>query len=267
MSTPSQLIDQKQWDEGWKSTTVQNWQPLDSSPTPGQQAWAAYLLAHVSDGAKVLEIGCGNSHALPFLARVKKAEVWGIDFAPNGLESAQYGLDREGVSGKLVLGDALARNDLPDAYFDIVLSMGVIEHFPPPTNSAALSQFGRYLQPNGRMITEIPNMVGFVGMVTRSLDRDLYDQHIRLDKDDLDRIHLAAGLEVVDCARYIGGFDIYTLNHDRLKMRLPKPIYWPLLKSAAGVQRIYRRLFVGHDSQALSPYTVGTYRKPLTAPT
>jgi len=224
------------------------------------------LLGHVSEHAKVLEIGCGNSHTLPFLARVKKAEVWGIDFAPNGLESAQYGLDSEGVTGKLVLGDALNKNDLPDAYFDVILSMGVIEHFPPPSNTAALAQFSRYLHPNGQMITEIPNMVGFVGVVTRSLDRELYDQHICLGKNELDRIHQTAGLELVDCARYIGGFDIYTLNHDRLKTRISTPIYWLLLKSAAGVQRIHRRLFAGHDSQALSPYVVGTYRKTSSEP-
>ena len=57
------------------------------------------------------------------------AEVWGFDFAPAGVSSAQAALRRVGKKGTIVQADLFAENPIPTDYFDVVFSGGFIEHF------------------------------------------------------------------------------------------------------------------------------------------
>src|SRR5574341_2228508 len=197
MTDYRQLVDIQEWDRSWQNQVGRHWQPLDYRPTHAQQRWIQYLMDHVPEKAKVLEIGCGGSQTLPFLARRKHAEVWGIDYSPVGVQSALAGLAAEQVEGKIILGDALRENELPKGYFDVVVSMGVIEHFPPPDNISVLATFATYACPSGILITSIPNIVGIIGILTRLLDNPLYRQHIPLDALALNQLHIGAGLEPI----------------------------------------------------------------------
>jgi SAM-dependent methyltransferase len=261
MSKAGPLINLDQWETGWSATRQQPWQPLESNPTYAQQLWINYLLDVIPERASILEIGCAASKTLPFLARRKNAEVWGIDFSPSGIELAQQGLNAEGVQGRLILGDALQDNELPQNHFDVVLSMGVIEHFLPPNNIATLARFATYAVQDGLIITEIPNMAGIIGLLTWLFDRPLYHQHVALNAPALDKLHEQVGLSPLNAACYLGSFSIYTLNHDRLKERLPGWFHWGLLKSGAAFQRLYRYLAPGRENHWLSPTIVGAYRK------
>jgi 2-polyprenyl-3-methyl-5-hydroxy-6-metoxy-1,4-benzoquinol methylase len=210
----------------------------------------------------VLEIGCGASQVLPFLARRKQAVVWGIDYAPAGVKEAERGLAAEEVEGTIVLGDALKDNNLPKNFFDAVLTMGVIEHFPPPENTAVMAKFATYARPGGQVITLIPNLLGLIGWLMRLLDNPLYKQHVLLNKVELDDLHLQAGLQPIATAAYLGGFSIYVLNHIRLKEHLPAPVHWLVLKSGGAFGRVVQHVLPGREVPFLSPYLVCTYKKP-----
>jgi 2-polyprenyl-3-methyl-5-hydroxy-6-metoxy-1,4-benzoquinol methylase len=262
MTDDSQLVQQSQWDSGWAKTPYfDQWMPIDANPMLAQRLWLDYLLAIVPENARVLEIGCGGSQILPFLARRKQADVWGIDYSPTGLSLAQKGFDAEGVTGHLILGDALKPNDVPRDYFDVVLTMGVIEHFPPPGNIQTIARFTDYARPGGAIITFVPNMAGIIGLLVKWLDRPLYDQHIPLDTDMLDALHAAASLQPMRSAEYVGVFEFGVMNYTRLLERYGAERTALIWKLGYKFQGLYTRLFRRRESRWFSPYVIGTYRK------
>jgi len=99
-------------------------------------------------GARVLEAGCGTGQTLSLFAG--DCETVGLDISPVALRLAQKNCTDP------VLGSIFS---IPfcDNSFDLVYNSGVIEHFPYPTNIAALHEMGRVLKPSGRMIAIVPS--------------------------------------------------------------------------------------------------------------
>ena len=56
----------------------------------------------------------------------------GIDYSDRGLELAEMLMRRAGVDGHLIKGDVLTFIELPERRFDLVFSLGFIEHFEHP---------------------------------------------------------------------------------------------------------------------------------------
>ena len=72
---------------------------------------------------RVLEIGCG---AGCFRAHLRKdAEVWGVELSPTPAEEARKNLDNVLLGSYQDVAD-----QLPDAYFDLIICNDVMEHMP-----------------------------------------------------------------------------------------------------------------------------------------
>jgi 2-polyprenyl-3-methyl-5-hydroxy-6-metoxy-1,4-benzoquinol methylase len=140
----------------------------------------------------LLEIGCGRSEWLPYFAREHGFRVFGLDYSPLGCEQARHNLAASGVDGTIYEADAFAPPDSLRGRFDVVVSLGVFEHFDDSASCARA--FARFVRPGGLMITLIPNMRGLPGLLQRELNRPVFDIHTPLDRDDLIRSHTAAGL-------------------------------------------------------------------------
>lgn len=257
------MIEREQWDSVWENSRLaQGWQRLeDNLKTPQQKLWVDFYLRHIPERAKVLEIGCAGSQLMPYIARHRQAEMWGIDYSPTGIKLSQEGFQAEEVVGNFVLGDALESNNLPKAYFDVVYSLGVIEHFKPAQNAAAMSKFASYLRPGGIMITLVPNMVGVIGLITRIFDRTLYNQHIPLDIAQLDQLHQEAGLLLDEPAQYVGVFNFYVVNTASLESQIGTLGFRAIRKFFHTFQESYIRFFPERESRSFSPYVIGVYRK------
>ncbi|MBI2103667.1 class I SAM-dependent methyltransferase [Candidatus Woesebacteria bacterium] len=100
---------------------------------------------------EMLEVGCGTAFVSLYFAK-KGAAVTCLDNNQNILRLAQENFKKEKASGKFVLGDAEA---LPfaDNTFDIVVSFGLLEHFPHP--SAAINEMTRVLKYKGLFFADI----------------------------------------------------------------------------------------------------------------
>jgi SAM-dependent methyltransferase len=87
-------------------------------------------VAELTRGLKTLDVGCGEGWI-----EALNPEVVGLDFSAVALERA-----RENGAVHLVQGSAM---DLPfeDGSFDLVVSLGCLEHFSDPTR--ALAEMGR----------------------------------------------------------------------------------------------------------------------------
>ena len=125
--------------------------PKDHNLKEIQDTYILSLLKHVQ-GKRILEVGGGASRIAQLLA--KKNEVWLID----GYEGKDGGPAKppELPGVKIVVG-YMGRflKDLPDAYFDTVFSISVIEHVLAVNYAACFKDIARVLRPGGETIHAI----------------------------------------------------------------------------------------------------------------
>jgi len=160
----------------------------------------------LNPGSRVLEVGCGRSPWLPFLARNFGCRIVGIDIEPHAARLARANLLGAGASGEIVCGDAFALGRRPDlgGTFDLIYSMGVMEHYGDVV--ARLSLLSGYLAPGGRILTTVPNLQGINWLMQRLADLRTLRAHVVYDSRDLVRVHERAGYETI-AAGYVGFFD------------------------------------------------------------
>ena len=254
------LVGSEQWDASWAAVNA----PLRLRPWRDYVSWRFDRLFRrfIKPGDRVLEVGCGGSRFLPYFAKDLKAEVWGFDYAPAGVSSAQAALQRAGADGTVVQADLFAENEVPNEYFDVVFSGGFIEHFAD--TSDVVNRIVRFAKPRtGLVITEIPHVTGWMfRTLQRRLDRHIYDQHIPVTAQAMDLAHATAGAVVLCPAAGFGSLGIGVLNFNRLVpgvlssvvrrgLEIPQTIVTaPLWLLRAEV-----------ESDAFSPFLVGVYRR------
>jgi 2-polyprenyl-3-methyl-5-hydroxy-6-metoxy-1,4-benzoquinol methylase len=147
-----------------------------------------------TNGLRLLEIGCARSAWLPYFAREFGFRITGLDYSEVGCAQEREVLARAGISGDVVCANLFEPPEHLVGAFDVVVSLGVVEHFRD--TASALRACARYLRPGGRIVTEVPNMRGLPGWVTKVTDRPIYDIHVPLDTAALSRAHREAGLHV-----------------------------------------------------------------------
>jgi ubiquinone/menaquinone biosynthesis C-methylase UbiE len=104
---------------------------------------------------RLLEVGCGPAVMAPELAATG-FEVCGIDVSTEmirraGQRMAGHPLEKR---CKFAVGD-MERLQFPNAFFDAVLAMGVLEYLP--SYAVALRETVRVLKPGGSAVFTVPN--------------------------------------------------------------------------------------------------------------
>jgi SAM-dependent methyltransferase len=101
---------------------------------------------------RALEVGCGSARLLARMGRAAPLELVALDPAPNALGVAERTAAIAGVRMQRVRADALS---LPfaDGSFDLVLSGGLLEHFPQP--EPVLAEMVRILRPGGTFYADV----------------------------------------------------------------------------------------------------------------
>ncbi|MGD9637486.1 MAG: class I SAM-dependent methyltransferase [Alphaproteobacteria bacterium] len=158
-----------------------------------------------------VEVGCARSQILPVFAKSFNFDISGIDYSKVGCEQASAILERDGVKGKVYCCDIFNIPDDLVGKFDVVLSIGLIEHFAD--TKEIVVALSKLLKPKGIMFTNVPNMTKCVGFLQKIFDKKVYDIHIPLDKNKVETAHKDAGLEVIDCSYFLfSNFLVLNLN-------------------------------------------------------
>lgn len=220
----------------------------------------ALLSGHAARGTSVLEVGCGGSVWLPALA-ARGARCWGIDRSAEGLALLEHTLTRRRVEATLVAGDLFDPAALPARYFDVVYSVGLVEHFSPP--GTLLQRLGELVSPDGVLVTLVPNFTGRWGRWQRRLDPEVYDTHVIYTPSGLDGVHCDAGLAVAEPARFFGGFAPLVVNPGRALAGLPPAAGLALTATVWVAQQAVAWASSGlaaADGPGRSGYIAGVYR-------
>ena len=111
----------------------------------------------------VLEVGCSFGHITECLAEVPEvAEVHAFDTDPAFVAIARAKAEEMGLAKvreiRHLTGEETCQLPYPDARFDLVLAVGVIEHLPAGRRRAQVDEYYRVLAPGGHIaVLDTPN--------------------------------------------------------------------------------------------------------------
>lgn len=104
------------------------------------------LAAHLADGARVLELGCGAGvPATALLAQ--RFDVLGVD-----VSAGQLALAAQRVPGATFLKADMTKLMLPEEYFDAVTAFYSFNHIPRADQKPLLATIARWLSPGGLLV-------------------------------------------------------------------------------------------------------------------
>jgi 2-polyprenyl-6-hydroxyphenyl methylase/3-demethylubiquinone-9 3-methyltransferase len=155
----------------------------------------------VLDGARVLDVGCGGGLLAEALAR-RGASVTGIDLAPAMIETARLHAAQSGLNIQYRLQDAAVLADAPEARFDVICCMEMLEHVPDPGGFVAV--LARLVRPGGAVFVSTLNrnlksfLLAIVGAeyLLRLLPRGTHEYERFIRPAELAGHARAAGLEL-----------------------------------------------------------------------
>ena len=205
------------------------------------------------EGKKVLEIGGGGS---AWLARLtldhSNTSFTCLDYAPQGCALMRSFIEETGVSNLKIAQADMFDGPSPDARYDIVYSLGVVEHFDQLEN--ALKAKAKFLAPTGKMLTVIPNMSGSIGFLTKHLNRSIYEIHIPHDLISFRNGHEVAGLKIEESG-YLGSSEFGVLSSCFDKPEgLGYYIYLWLSRLTKVLSKFENKFFELPTSKTFSPY-------------
>ena len=151
------LTDPSHWDGYWEQALV-----LPIAVEPGDQSSTTAILEVIdryADSAwplSVLEVGGAPTGGyVAHLWRRFGHDVCVLDNSGVGVELTQRNFDMLGVRGRVLYRDLFSAEE-PVPQFDVVYSLGLIEHFAD--TAAVVAAHLAYVKPGGRLIVGCPRI-------------------------------------------------------------------------------------------------------------
>jgi cyclopropane fatty-acyl-phospholipid synthase-like methyltransferase len=145
---------------------------------------------------RVLELGSARGDVTFFLARHVR-EVVGLDASDDALRMAERSRLARGIGNvSFAKGDVADLSLFPDASFDAVAAIDLVEHVDDPTLASMLAESRRVLKPGGRLGIYTPDRAHYVErMKAHDVVLKQFPQHIAVRRADAYRRFLSdAGL-------------------------------------------------------------------------
>jgi len=144
------------------------------------EAEEVILLNNDFSGKRVLDVGCGTGLFTRLISSAGASQVVGLDYSDEAIREALSNSDKGDI--KYVCSDIMSYQS--DEKFDVIVSLGTIEHMDNPENFLAILK--EQLNSDGSVILTCPhfiNLRGFVWMALALL------QDIPMSLSDLHFIH------------------------------------------------------------------------------
>jgi SAM-dependent methyltransferase len=263
------LTERSYWEGTWQIAELPKlFDPSDRSLRNGgniafHNFFSEILRTASLQNGSLVEIGCAQSKWLPYFNKEHGLSVAGLDYTELGCARARALLRQAGCPGMVVQADMFNPPEVFRSRFDVVLSMGLVEHFPD--TASAVAACAALAKPGGIVITTIPNLSGIVGRVQRRLDRSVYDKHVPLDCNLLRAAHEKCGLSILR-SEYLMSANFAIINHPALKPKIINSLTRGILVAAtAAVWAIERSGVHLPATQLFSPYAACVARKSVSS--
>ena len=262
-ANPDLLTDEEFWGSYWEGLVL----PKEIVRREGSHYLNQILDVfdrHLDTGDRrsVLEIGGAPGQYLAYVAKAFGHEISCLDYSDVGCQKTRDNLGMLGLRGTVYQGDLFSSaSQLPA--FDVVYSLGLIEHFADL--DGVVQRHLQFLKPGGLLLLGCPNLTGVYHLFLRYLAPELLSRH------NLRSMRLARWIEferrfnlTVLFRGYVGGFEATVLDRcerDRLLTRTLRGVARWLVR----VQNEYPnrlRVLRAFNGRLTSGYLLGVYRKP-----
>ena len=157
-------------------------------------------LKYIKQGMKVLDWGCGNGHFAYFLTK-QKIDTTGYSFLTDPVILENQPLFH------FIQGDSKDPATLPfaDSTFDIVFSIGVLEHVYETGGSEerSLQEIRRVIKPGGRFLCfHFPNKHQWVEPLGKLLGLTEYFHLRKYTRRDIQQFAESIGFDIEEIGRY-----------------------------------------------------------------
>ncbi|MCX6281414.1 MAG: class I SAM-dependent methyltransferase [Bacteroidetes bacterium] len=209
-------------------------------------------------GLTVLEIGGAKGEYLLYLVKRFGYEGHSLDYSSAGNEQTKETFTKAGYKVQVYERDLFADNsDLP--LFDIVFSLGFIEHFDEPL--PVVESHLKLVKPGGILVLGVPNYSGIYKLVLKRLAPSMFTTHNLRIMDINTWTEFEKPLNLVTLFRsYIGGFEPLNMKKLENKTLFNRLIYFKI--QVLTVLFSFRcRVLRKYNSAFISSYLIGIYRK------
>lgn len=114
------------------------------------------IVRRLSDGQRVLDVGCANGYSTLRFARARRLSIRGVDFIPEMVEKARASLAHaelaEGSEVEFAVGDALALEEPSGTYDVVTVIRALINLSTWDRQRVALKESARVLRPGGILL-------------------------------------------------------------------------------------------------------------------
>lgn len=256
------LTSEEFWDEVWSGLQLP---ALVDEKVRWQLALSTVFRRFLKPDARqdVFEIGCAPGRWLVWFNKNFGYTAFGCDLSRRAVETTRSNLRLSGVPGEIYTADITTGGDLPDRQFDVVVSIGLIEHFANP--EPMVRRHVELLKPGGTLLLDVPNMAGWLNhwLLRSAQMQSLIDVHNLAMMNKATFRSFAERLDLEICyLGYVGGFDpgLVVYNHS-YKSRWKRPPVFYGLWALEKVTRRWPRLGLGVNHPSFSNMLVGVFRR------
>lgn len=262
MNNQVDLAKKEHWDRLYKQesgTVISGWKPKFYNDLSLE-----YIILKEIDRYRpktILEVGCGNSRWLPYLAKNRPLKVFGMEYSEEGCELARRMLAENNVEGTIFCRDLFKAQPEDLGQYDFVYSLGLAEHFADLKD--ILFHLAKFVKPGGVLLTEIPNLSSFHGCLVRVYQPGLLEKHRIISQKDLHDAHFELGLRKVR-STYVGLFSLGIVAWG-MYQRFPRldAVILPLIrKLSSACDKVLRNLGIFYGTRCFSPYIYAIGEKP-----
>lgn len=197
------------WEKAWEENPLGRYHRIERYLAINKKLDNLFKRFLDKGNKKILEIGCAKGKQLIHFSKEFGYEVCGIDYSEKGVELAKQNLKIAGVEGTILCEDVF-QTSFKEESFDIVYSMGLIEHFEDP--SEIIDTHIKLLKKGGTLIITIPNFkdsLSFTLNKIRGKEKTLLETHNLsiMDKKVLSELLQGKGIKILTLD-YFGPIDL-----------------------------------------------------------
>ena len=238
------------WENAWHQIPLGKYYGIEKYLAINKKLDRLFKRFLKKDDKKILEIGCAKAKWLIYFAKEFGYKVYGVDYSKEGVEIAKENLTIAAVEGTILCED-IFQTSLKEQSFDIVYSMGLIEHFE--YQAEIIDAHIRLLKKGGTLIITIPNFKDSLYFTLNKIlgkEKRLLETHnLRImDKKALSDLLWGKRIKILTLD-YFGPIDL-TMGFGSIKVK-------PILYLTHLVNQIVGYVtFFMPSSRYLSPYLV-----------
>lgn len=250
------LTKQIYWEECWNKINLPAERKKTKRNSFGNEILKTFERFLPKDSnLSILEIGGAPGQYLAYFAKNLHYKIYSLDYSVIGCEKTKENFDRLNLKAVVYQKDLFSDNLSNLPLFDIVYSLGFIEHFSDL--ELVIEKHLQLLKPRGILLIGTPNFLGINHWLLKKLNPEQLSIHNLscMDIKKWETFEKCFNLKVL-FKGYIGGFE------PRSFIRKSKGVMFYFL---AGIGRIFdyiiRPLRVP-NSKYWSGYVIGIYKKP-----